>query len=199
MRRSLFNFLSVSFLLLFSSVCAEVENVVIKWDAALCLDVCIPLLERNLRSIKGVTDFAINPQAGTAEVTWDPNTPFSYYPFNTASRATGLRLSDIRVRVRGTVSHDTANFYLVSLGDGIQFQLVGPAQAQFGYVIQANIATHPLPAYRKEQLLDAENRRQIITIEGPLFEPNRYSLLLITEQVLIPPVKNMQTNRYLGR
>jgi hypothetical protein len=184
-------------LFVFSSARADVENVVIKWNAALCLDVCIPLLERNLRGIKGVVDFSINPSAGAAEIQWDPNIPFSYYPFNTASRATGLRLSDIRVRVRGTVSHDSSNFYLISLGDGVQFQLVGPTQAQIGYAITANIATHPLPAYRKDQLLDAENRRQIITVEGPLFEPNRYSLVLIAEQVAIPPPKALQTNYYL--
>lgn len=198
MRHSLFKSLIMSFLFIKTFLCAEVENIVIKWDAALCLDVCIPLLERNLRSIKGVTDFTINPMAGAAEIEWDPNVPFSYFPFNTASRATGLRLSDIRVRVRGTVSHDPSNFYLVSLGDGVQFQLVGPGKASFGYTIQANIANHPLPAYRQEQLLDAENRRQIITVEGPLFEPNRYSLMLITEQIFVPPPKPIQANRYLG-
>lgn len=170
---------------------AEIEKILIKWNAALCLDTCIPLMERNLHAIKGVTDFQINPNAGVAEIHWDPQAHFSYEPFNLASRAVGSRILDIRVRVKGTIAHDRENFFISSLGDNTRFLLIGPiAPVPGGYTIRGNIASHPLSPSLKQQLLDAENAGKQVTIEGPLFQPTWYTLTLIAEQVNLPPPRN---------
>lgn len=169
------------------SLSAEIQSVVIKWNAALCLDVCIPGIERNLQSIQSVTDIRINARAGIAEMGWKPNYPFSFAPFNLATRSVGIRLSDLRLRVQGTIAHDVEGVYLVSLGDNTRFRLIGPIQPLAGrYVVQSNIASHPMPADLQQKLLDAEAQNTIVTVEGPLFEPFRYTNTIISEQVKFP-------------
>lgn len=178
---------------LFSSLQAEIQKIIIKWNAALCLDTCIPLLESNLRAIKNVTDFTINSHAGTAEIHWRPGYKFSYEPFNLASRSVGIRLSDIRVRVNGTIAHDQENIFLLSLGDNSSFLLVSPLRPQGNrYMIDANIASHPLSPERRAEFLEAERLGKTVVVEGSLFEPQRYTLTLITQSVQIPANKNEQ-------
>lgn len=180
----------------------EIQMVTFNWNAALCLDVCTPKLERELGSIKAITDLQINPQAGVAKMKWDPNYPFNFAPFNLATRSVGIRLNQIRVRVRGTIAHDVDNLYVISLGDGTRFQIAGPIQPiTTGYTIRENIASHPVPLAMRERLLEAEANREITTIEGPLFEPFRYNLTIVAEQVRYPkpepvPQRNLRPTGY---
>jgi hypothetical protein len=159
----------------------------LRWNAALCLDVCIPLLERQLNSITGVANLTIDPRAGAATLEWKPNVSFNYAPINIATRAAGIRVSDARIRVRGTISHDNANVYISSLGDNTRFNLLGPINPIPGhYIVQSNIASHPLPLKMRDELLLAEAKNQMVTVEGPLFEPLRYVLAIVVEQVQYP-------------
>lgn len=188
----------IAFLLLAitSNLQADIEKILIKWNAALCRDVCIPNLQSKFRSVGGVTDFQINPSAGVAELHWRPRYPFSLVPFNTAMRSVGIRMLNIRVRVTGTIAHDSYNVYLVSLGDNSRFQLIGPIRPEIGqYVIRQNIANHPLSPEVLQRLLSTEAGGQTVTIEGPLFEPNRYNLILITEQINFPPPRAQDFNK----
>lgn len=161
----------------------EVVQVIVKWNAAICLNACTPGLEKNLTAIKAVRDLQINSRAGMAIMGWSPTIQFSYEPFNLATRMVGIRVSDIRVKVRGTIAHDAENFYLVSLGDSSRFRLIGPILPNPDqYTIRQNPETHPLAPSLVTQLLNAEKNQELVTVEGPLFEPNRYTLILITEQ-----------------
>lgn len=168
----------------------EIQKVVIKWDAFTCLDTCIPLLDRSLRAIAGVTDVQINASAGIGEIHWQPQVPFSYVALNLAVRGAGIRPADVRLQVNGTIVGQGESIYLSSLGDNTLFLLLGPTRYEPGrYTIASNIANHPLSPALKMRLLAAQEQGQIVIIEGPLFEPNtaRASLSLITEQVKIPP------------
>ncbi|MFI5344396.1 MAG: hypothetical protein ACHQUC_09275 [Chlamydiales bacterium] len=170
-----------------SILSAEVEEIVMKWNALLCLDVCIPTLQQQLGYITNVTDVQINPRAGAAVMRWKPNYPFSYEPFNLASRMVGTRIIDFRMKVRGTINRQQDNYYLVSTGDNSSFLLLGPLRAEPNrYIIWSNIASHPLSPKLRQQLLIAANDGQIVEIEGPLFQPWRYLLMLIVEQIKFP-------------
>ena len=104
----------------------------------------------------------------------------------------------IRDRVRGTIVHYYDKLFLVSLGDGSRFELLGPLIIEPNrYTIKANIANHPLPADRLDRLLEAERRNELITIEGPLFEPQWYRLALIVEKVTYPKAMPLEGYRPL--
>lgn len=174
--------------LIASSLRAEVENVVITWNALLCLDVCTPNLQANLQQIGGPTNVRINAQAGTAATGWNPSIPFSYSPYNTASRATGIRLSDIRVKVSGYVSQQGSTFTLSSTGDNSIFPLIGTLSTANagGYIVRQNVADYAFNPDILEKLSTAASEHQLVTVEGPLFEPNRYTNTLIVEKLTVP-------------
>lgn len=176
---------------------AEVQEVVIRWDAATCLDVCIPLFENNLKSIKAVKSVQLNARAGLGIITWDPNAEFSYEPFNLASRGSGVRMTDFRVRVKGTVVHDQDNFYVASIGDGTRFQIIGPLASVPGrYMIDANVANHPVPGNMQAELLDAQQDGRPVTVEGPLFLPTTYYLTIVGDTVKVAPKNTDQRYQY---
>lgn len=191
MQKKIFNLLLIC-LFSFSALRAEIEEIVMKWNALACLDICIPTLQQQLGYINNVTDLQINARAGTAVMSWKPNYPFSYEPFNLATRMVGNRIIDFRMKVRGTVYRQQDNYYLVSVGDNTSFLLLGPLRAETGrYIIWSNIASHPLSPKLRQQLLFAAENGQIVVIEGPLFEPLRYLLMLIVEQIQFPEEAQM--------
>ena len=153
---------------------AEIMEMVMSWNALLCLNICIPTLQQELSYINNVADLQINSRSGNAVMRWKPNYPFSYEPFNLATRTVRLRISDFRMRVRGMIRQLQDNFYLVSEGDNTEFLLIGPVRAEPGrYIIKSNIASHPLSFDLRRKLQIASANREIVEIEGPLFEPLR--------------------------
>lgn len=187
MNKFLTTFLS-AIVLSTASLQGEIENIIIRWNAQLCLDVCTPNLQTNLQQANGPINIQINPQAGTATMGWNPRVPFSFSPLNTASRMTGIRILDTRLRVKGTVIQQGDSFILVSSGDNTPFPLGGTLNvAQTGnYVIVNNIANYPLSPDMRAQLSDAVKQRQVVTVEGPLFEPTFYTNTLIIAQLIAP-------------
>lgn len=166
---------------------ADILEMVMQWNALLCLDLCTDTLYQQLRNIPNLSDLQINPRAGTAVMRWKPNYPFSYEPFNLATRTVGIRIANFRLKVRGTIRVQEDNIYLVSLGDNTQFLLIGPIRAEPNrYIVRQNIASHPFSAQLRSDLLMAAANRQVVEIEGPLFEPLRYWLVLTVEQLKIP-------------
>ena len=169
---------------------AEVQQIILHWNAAVCYDICIPRLEGNLKSIPSVSNVQINARSGTAAMGWDPNIPFSYEPFRIAAWAAGIYVSDMRIKVKGNVSHAGDIFYLISLGDGASFQIIGPLHADPNiYVPRYNLASRPLSVETKEQLLEAERQGLPVTIAGPLYLPAQYPRIIIAEQIKVqaPP------------
>ncbi len=166
---------------------AEVKEIVMKWNALLCLNTCTPLLQQQLNAIPNIANLQINDRAGTAIMRWKPGYPFSYEPFNLATRTVGIRIADFRLKVSGTIRRIEDNYYIISAGDNTAFLLAGPIRAVPNrYIIQQNIASRPLSADMRLTLLQAANTGQIVEIEGPLFEPLRYWLILIVEQFKLP-------------
>lgn len=195
----LYPLFSIFFALLFN-LHSEVDKVILTWDAALCLDQCTLPLEKNLRGIEGVKAIQINAKSGNAVIDWAPNTPFSFGPFNTATRFTGIRLSDIRVRVRGTVSQQGSDFYLTSVGDNTRFLLVGPLKYEpEHYLIKEATASHPIEGNLRTQMQTAVGNNSVVTVEGPLFEPYRMYLAIIVQQFKLPPPSEQANRPYLER
>ena len=176
---------------------AEVETIIVNWDAFKCQDLCTSLIARQFSAIKEVSNLQINAPSGTAVMGWDPNYPFSYEPFRYASAGVGIHITSMRLRVRGTISHDIENIYLVSNGDDARFLLIGPLHPEPGrYVPNYSLATHPLPPEMRERLLEAERKRLTVVISGPLFQPSHYPRTLIVEQMSVNARASQMDLRY---
>jgi hypothetical protein len=176
---------------------AEVEEIVLNWNALRCLEICIPGIERNLRSIREVTHLQINSRSGTAVMGWDPNYPFTFPPFRWAMAGAGITITDMHLRVRGTITHDMDNYYLVSSGDLSRFLLIGPLLFHPARFTPRNIESHPLPPQIKQQLMEIEEKRQTVVIEGPLFFPfEKFPRTLIVEQIRVENESEMD-RRYV--
>lgn len=157
-----------------SSLKAEIQNVTVTWQAALCPDSCPNLLVREFNKISGVEKVDIQPGAGQLELKWKPDVPFSFSPINTAMRMVGPRLKVIRVSVKGRIHSSGDNFAIVSDRDGTTFNLVNritPKPDQ--YFEQYNINTRSLPDDVKAELREKERNREVVIISGPLFQPER--------------------------
>jgi hypothetical protein len=175
------------FLLLVMPIHSEVEEVIFKWNAAICRATCIPFIAKQLEDMPQVTEFRLEAHTGIAYVHWNPKVEFSFGYFNFASRAAGIRIEDIRVRVKGTIIHDHDDIYIISSGDNTHFKVVGNLKTHVNqYTIQANVANHLFSEKQFERLLDAEEKREIVTIEGPLFEPQKNYLTIVSEKIKYP-------------
>ena len=96
---------------------AEIQEIVMKWNALLCLNSCEPFLKDQLNNIVGIQAVQISARAGTAVMGWAPDQPFSYAPFNLATRTVGIRIADFRLKVLGLVRQAQDSFYLYSPSD----------------------------------------------------------------------------------
>lgn len=153
---------------------AEIQKVTIKWTSALCAGPCVKELYHYFSLVPGVADVQIDQPGGQAIVRWKPNVPFTYQSMDTVTRLVGLYQNEIRVRVQGQVSHNLNNFRITSLGDGTTFNLLAPVTpSRTQYVEENNEETRQLSQEMKNQLLEAQQNNQMVTIEGPLFLPER--------------------------
>jgi len=165
---------------------AEVEEVSITWNAFKCQSSCVSEMEKSLGAIHEVTNLKVNP-GGFAIMKWSPTSPFSYEPFRYAAAAVGLRISSMRVRVKGKVVLDGGDFYLISDGDNTKFLLIGPLLVEPGRYSPSNISTHPLTLPTRQQLESLNRSTRGVIITGPLLLPSFYRLALITEQIKEQP------------
>jgi copper chaperone CopZ len=166
---------------------AEIEEIVVTWNAFKCQPTCVEQIQQELSGIKGVKNLKINASAGAATMEWNSTYPLSYEPFRYASAAVGIKIISMRVRVKGKISHDSGHVYLISDRDGSRFHLIGPISTEPGrYIPKYNLDTHPLLEETKEQLLVVEKSGRSVVISGPLFLPSFYPLTLVTEQINIP-------------
>lgn len=185
MNKVYFIFMLVS--ICFGALQAEIQEIILRWDAATCREECIPYLDSQIKAIPGVSQYEINSKTGVAQISWKPTTEFSYGYFNLASRMAGPRILDFRIKVRGTVLQGENGIFLASLGDNTRFLLIGPLKTDpHQYTINANLANHPLPERWKKRLLESARRQELITVEGTLFEPTRYIATIVVEQISYP-------------
>lgn len=157
------------------SLQAEVSMVIITWAPQVCQEACGRGLHKYLSEIPQVADVAIDLNGGSATLKWKPNQPYSFVPIDFATRVIGIpRILTARMRVRGTVQHNQDVFNLISIGDNTAIRLLSPIQPQPGrYVIQTSIDNHKLTEEMKEKLLEIESKQELVTVEGPIFEPVR--------------------------
>lgn len=157
---------------------ADIEKVTIQWTQARynCDAGCLQLLDNQFRKIPGVSSVAINQGAAQAVLQWDPNAPFSYTAIDTAMRMVGPSIDNlgIRLKIRGTIRHDANTVTLISLGDNTNYFLLSPiTPSSTQYVDPESVASHPLWPQVRTELLDAEAQNLLVTVEGPLFQPER--------------------------
>jgi hypothetical protein len=166
---------------------AEIEYVKVKWLPTACIGSCALTVNKYFVGMPGAAEVIVNQQQGQGTIRWKPLVPFTYDYINTALRLTGLgtKTSDTRLRVRGVILHSPNAVILQSLGDNTQFVLLSPAAGSITqYVPKNNIDAHRLAPELRQRLLDGERDFCVVTIEGPLFEPQRMAgLYLIVEQV----------------
>jgi len=164
----------------------EVQSVKFSWTATLCQTSCPKQLEKEFRKIPGVTDVITDFGAGQAELHYQPNAPFSWTPIQRAMQMVGLYIKSMRVKVHGTIVHNSQNVTLVSIGDGTRFEIVNAVIPN----TQGQSNTYNLSGARaltpqmRQKFLDAEALGQEATIEGPLFMPHRAPpLQIVAEQI----------------
>lgn len=165
----------VSALCFVTPLTSEIQTVTVKWTPSLCrLASCIKGLEQQFGRVKGVDNVQINQEAGQAVLVWKKNVEFSYKAVNMALQMIGLYSRDIRLRVRGHITHDDKTITLISEGDGTRFVLYGPIQAKpLQQNVQFNVLAHPISDELKTRLLATQDAKQIVMIEGPLLLPER--------------------------
>lgn len=180
-------FLLVVMLLGINRINAEIQEVSLTWTAGLCHAQCIKNLEMQFRRIPSVQEVQINEGAGKATLKLKKNMPYSFAPFNQAMELVGLSIIDIRVIATGQISNVGQDFVLISTGDNTTFTLINPIiPERSGYVVQYNAGAvnRKLSPAMVQQMEDAKKSKQIATIQGPLFFPERSPPnLLVIEQI----------------
>ena len=171
------------------SLRSEIQTITVQWTSALCQPSCIKGLTKEFKKIKSLADLTIGPN--TAVLYWKPTAPFSYYTVDRAMQMIGLSINQISIKVQGKISHTKTKVTLISSGDKTRFDLYGTIQPNpLQYTEKYNIASHPLSLSLRTQLLEIEKNDSLVTIEGPLFEPDRSPpLQLIVEKISVQKQK----------
>lgn len=186
MNKKLFSYLAF-FLCLTSTSYGEVQEIILKWTPALCQANCIQGIAVQFNKLNGVASIKLNEALGQMDIRWKPDVPFSYPAIYGAMSMVGLNIDDFRLRVQGTITHNGEIIYLTSMGDNTRFRLLGPLIVNPKiYVVEHNTATHPLSIDMRSQLLNIEDAHQVVTIEGPLLDPEMSPpLYLIVEKMKV--------------
>lgn len=167
-------------------VFSEVEQVTVRWKKELCQESCINLLNKKFTELEGVSDFTFSENDGEGTLYWKPTARFAFAPIDHAFRRVGIRLKETRVLVQGTLEVVGQDIILRSLGDETDFVLVNPVQpSEGGYTVTKNLSQRRLSPELKEKLLEAQKNDQMVTVEGPLFQPYRPPLHLVVEKFRI--------------
>lgn len=173
------------FLPCLSSYC-EIQKVTVSWDSGSCKEYCHEKLRQFFEEMPGVERVYMNKAGNSADLIWKPNYRFDFLALNYTIRKMGLsmRHTPARIILRGTISASGERMYINSIGDGTRFELLSPSiLSHTEYTIPYNIATHTLREETRRVLTDAERRRQVVTIEGFLFEPQYPPLKIDIERV----------------
>lgn len=184
--RNLIKFLLVVLLV---PVCAraEIQHVSVLWNSTICLEACAQAVAQRFRKMDGAASVSVSQPAGRADIDWKPDRPFSYFDIRDAMSWVGLSINKLRVVAKGKIFHDEKNFTLISSGDGSRFILLGQLNPTLGmYTERFNVASYHLSQDTIDKLVKAEKDGSSVTVEGPIFEPQRSPpLWLIIEQMTV--------------
>lgn len=192
------------FLIFFSFLNAEVEQVSLRWDPIPCKKACPILLHDRLQKAKGVASVEVRGDEGNAIMTWDKKIPFSFVPLNYALRYVGVREKELRVKVSGTISGSGASYFIKSRGDNTIFVLFNRAApgGQSNAVNLYNPSNRVLSPDQIAKLEEIKKSNQIAIIEGPIFMPERSPpdpLRLVIDNISIEKKKEEPKAKTRGR
>lgn len=170
----------------------EIARVTIRWTPQLCQGNCTSDLLKYLNPISGNAETDVDLNSGQARLRWKPLSKFSFDSINNAMRMIGLRVREVRVKVRGTITHDSNTVTMTSIGDNTAFTLMSPVQPRSPNeaVVEFSTYSHVLTEEIRQKLIYAQTTYQIVEIEGPMFMPTRSiaynSSYLIVDQLNFP-------------
>lgn len=163
----------------FNSTNAEIQSVTLQWipfqyDIPACTESCGEQIIKQLEKINSVESVQVDLGGGKVNLLWRRGIPFSYPAVDAAMRLAGPGINEIHIKARGAIIHNRDSVTLISKDDGTRFILLGPLFARPNqYVVEFNTASYPLPPETREQLINAENNRQYVTISGKLLLPEQ--------------------------
>lgn len=167
-----------------SSLSAEIIWAQACWNPVHCSVSSQKPLERRLSDIDSVSRVLMNYDDGNVKLVWKPNKIYDDRVVRTAFAWVGIAIKDVRLKVRGTISHDAKNVYLTSIGDGTKIPLVSaPKSAQGLLINKGSLAIPELDADVRKRLIAAEDNHQVIIVEGTVFMPYRPPVRLQLEHV----------------
>lgn len=153
---------------------AEIERVTVRWDKGICLQTCAESLAEQFRKIPDVTEVNVNQAAAQADLKWKKDVAFSWLPVMSALSMIGLFPEDVRIRVRGIITHDEKHINLISKPDGTFFVLFSPVTPNLGgYTEMFSQYAYSVSPDARDQLLQAEQAGKLVTVEGPILQPER--------------------------
>ena len=171
---------------------ADIEQVVVKWSPQLCQGSCIKQLGERFGKMRGVEKVSIDQPNGVMQLKWKEKAPFSYTDLDWNMRWIGLYMTYVRVKATGTIIKKGKIYSLQSKNDNTMFELIGSANA-----IDPNLAVATNSVYNRplnpsvmQQLDAAIDKKQLISIDGPLFEPWRGPpIRIVVDQIHIQEPK----------
>lgn len=153
---------------------AEVLEVRIQWTPQLCNEICATNLNKQFHRIYNVEEITINRPAGQAILKYKPRGVYNFGPINTAMEMIGLTINDIHIKVKGHIKGSDREVFLISDGDATVFTLMSPVRPDPNKKVENwSPFTHSLTVQHRNQLIDAGKQGKMVTISGPLFEPER--------------------------
>ncbi len=167
---------------------AEIVNVVVTYNKDLCDSRCNQLLERTFKKMEQTTEVSASP--GQILLKWEPNTKFTYHLVKRPMQMVGLSIDGIFVTVKGTAHVAGQKASITSLGDNTKFDLTSAPAPKGGQYVQYNnpISYELLPDVR-EQLREAQKKRELVTVSGFLLMPHRMPLTIVVNNVSIEKEK----------
>lgn len=171
---------------------AEITRFTLSWDPVYCNQpTCKRLLSTWIKEMHQVGQLKFDEKGNKAIIYWKPYTDFNYDVIDNLMHRLGLapqientptyesKLAGI-IKLRGTITHDADFVYIRSIGDNSRFVLIGPTRDQTTrYVEKFSFENRKLDPKIRLMLLEAEEHFRVVTIEGPLFEPERRPPLYI--------------------
>lgn len=151
---------------------AEIVWVDIYWTES-CTAKCATMIEQRLKAIPAVAAVEVYAAEGRARMHWRPNHRLTYMMVKSAVAWVGVDISDMLVQVRGNIQSGSSNMSLISSGDGTRFALLGfpeTPDTQTKMINWENSASYPLNHAVRQQLWQARQNNQIVTVQGPLFQ-----------------------------
>ena len=172
------------FFLTTQPIFGEIDYVTLYWRPDVCDERCSRLLELSLEKVEEASSVETDPTEGKAQLFWKARRPFEYREVNYAMKRIGVKLKDVGIRLRGTISQSGKEYFIHSIGDSTKLRLVSPPPPSTQeYVERKNILAYELTEELKAFFSDLEKKKRVVTVEGLLFEPYRPGLNLIVGQV----------------